>query len=462
MDNENTVATQCAVQTSIYDTPDYKRSRMSYLIECAFEYFVALMASGVFLDALLQDLQLDDGTKMIVQSLISLAFLFQLFAIFVVQHISNVKVFAVTVHIIGQVMFMVLYLIPFLGYFTDNAFVAWAWEHRAIWLIVGMLIAYFGNYLVTSMIYKWGNSFVEPHHRARYSATKEMVSLLSGMVVTLGVGFALDIFSDPERGQMISGIENIHVGFIFVAVATLIFCICDFVCLMLIKGEKKPKSEKKDIVPLREVMRNTLGNKKFIYVMILMILWDVGRFVVVGSLASYQTNKTELALSVFVVTIIANAGCLARFFVSRPFGKFSDKYSYAKGIELALILAAVGFACCVFTTPGTKWLIVGYVLLYNMCQAGISQNMHNILYSYVDSRYFVQASAIKNSVAGVLGFVASLGASKLLDHIQANGNMLFGIHVYAQQVLGLIACLVMVGTVFFVHFVIAKQKAMVQ
>ena len=197
MDNESTVVT-ATPQESIYDSPDHKRSRKAYLIECAFEYFVSLMVSGVFLDALLKDLAIDDATKMIVQSLISLAFLFQLFSIIVVQRISNVKVFAVAVHIAGQVMFMSIYLIPFLGYATENAFLTWAWEHRAIWLIAGMLIAYFGNYLVTSMIYKWGNSFVEPHHRARYSATKEMVSLISGMAVTLGVGFALDIFSDPR------------------------------------------------------------------------------------------------------------------------------------------------------------------------------------------------------------------------------------------------------------------------
>ena len=461
MDNESTVVT-ATPQESIYDSPDHKRSRKAYLIECAFEYFVSLMVSGVFLDALLKDLAIDDATKMIVQSLISLAFLFQLFSIIVVQRISNVKVFAVAVHIAGQVMFMSIYLIPFLGYATENAFLTWAWEHRAIWLIAGMLIAYFGNYLVTSMIYKWGNSFVEPHHRARYSATKEMVSLISGMAVTLGVGFALDVFSDPERAQMFDGIKNIHVGFIFVAVATLIFCICDLVCLLMIKGEKKPKVEKKDIVPFREVMHNTLGNKKFVYVMLLMILWDIGRFFTIGAIYSYQTNAHELGLSVLVVTIISNAGCLARFFVSRPFGKFSDKHSYAKGIELALIIAAAAFACCVFTTPATKWLIVGYVLLFNICQAGISQNMHNILFSYVDSRYFVQASAIKNSVAGILGFGASIVASKLLDYIQSNGNMLFGIHVYAQQVLGLISFVILVGTAFFVHFVVSKQKAMVQ
>lgn len=458
MTSEKTVA---VAENEIFETADYKRSRKAYLIECAFEYFVALLAQGVFLDALLEDLALSDSTKMIVQSLISLAFLFQLLAIFVVQRISNVKLFAVLFHTAGQLMFMLLFLIPFLGYSSESAFLSWAWEHRAVWLIAGMLIAYFGNYFVTSMIYKWGNSFVEPHHRARYSATKEMVSLITGMVVTLGVSFALNIFENTEE-QMFEGIENIHVGFIFVAISALIFCICDLVCLLLIKGERMPKAEKKDIVPLREVFRNTLGNKKFVYVMILMILWDVGRYVAIGSIYSYQRNPHELGFSVLIITIINNAGCLARFFVSRPFGKFSDKHSYAKGIELALIIAAVSFACCVFTTPSTKWLIIGYVLLYNACQAGISQNMHNILFSYVDSRYFVQASAIKNSVAGILGFGASIAASKLLGHIQANGNMLFGIHVYAQQVLALIACLILIGTVFFVHFVISKQKTMMQ
>ena len=89
-----------------YDSPDHKRSRMAYLIECAFEYFVALLVSDAFLVKLLQDIGMDDATVGIMASLISLAFVFQLFSIFVVQRVSNVKVFAIIFHFASQFFFM--------------------------------------------------------------------------------------------------------------------------------------------------------------------------------------------------------------------------------------------------------------------------------------------------------------------------------------------------------------------
>ena len=78
-----------------FNSRDHKRSRGAYLIECAFEYFVALLVSGQFLVAVLQDIGMDDATVGIMASLISLAFVFQLFSIFVVQRISNTKVFSI-------------------------------------------------------------------------------------------------------------------------------------------------------------------------------------------------------------------------------------------------------------------------------------------------------------------------------------------------------------------------------
>jgi hypothetical protein len=131
-------------------------------------------------------------------------------------------------------------------------------------------------------------------------------------------------------------------------------------------------------------------------------------------------------------------------------------------MKLALIIAAVAFGCVIFTTPATRYLIIGYVLLHAVCMAGINANMFNITYSYVDEKYFVQASAIKNSVGGLCGFLASLAASRILDAVQANGNEIFGIPVYGQQVLGLISTVIIIGTIFFVHFVIEKQKVMKQ
>ncbi len=425
-----------------YDSPDYKRSRMAYLIECAFEYFVSLLVTDAFLAKLLKDIGMSDATIGIVSSLISLAFLFQFFAVFVVQRISNTKRFAIIFHFASQMFFMSLYFIPFLPAVQGSGY-------KNVLVIACLLVAYFGNYLVTSVIYKWGNSFVEPHHRGRYSAGKEMVSLISGMVVTLLVGFIMDSFEAAD---------NLHGGFIFAAIGIFVFSICDFTCLMLIKNDKKPKVEKKDIVPMREVLRNTFGNRSFRHVLLLAILWDIGRYATVGFLGTYRLD--ELALTVGAVQVINMCANFARFLVSRPFGAFSDKFSYARGIELALLLTTLSFAVATFTRPETWVLIIVHTALYQASHAGIVQNMNNVLFSYVDNRYFVQASAIKNSIGGLCGFGTSLLASRLLQYIQDNGNTFFGMQVYGQQVLACISFVVLGAAMLYTHFVIAKQKSL--
>ena len=53
---------------------------------------------------------------------------------------------------------------------------------------------------------------------------------------------------------------------------TFIFCVSDFVMLVLIKNDVKPKQSKENGVSLSEVIKNTLGNKSFFF---LFILWEI-------------------------------------------------------------------------------------------------------------------------------------------------------------------------------------------
>ena len=62
-----------------FNNPAYKRSRWAYTFECAFEYFIALMVADAFLATLLTEMGLSDAVIGVISSLISLAFLFQLF-----------------------------------------------------------------------------------------------------------------------------------------------------------------------------------------------------------------------------------------------------------------------------------------------------------------------------------------------------------------------------------------------
>ena len=435
-----------------FDSKAYRRSRSAYLLECAFEYFVALLVSDAFLVKVLKDIGMSDANVGIISTLVALAFLFQLLSIAVVQRISNTKVFATTVHLIGQLLFMGIYLIPFLPAVSGS-------EYRQVLVVVCMLLAYLGNYLVQPMIYKWGNSFVMPHKRGTYSAVKEMVSLLSGIVVTLISGYAIDYFE--AKG-------NLHGGFIFAACGICIFSLCDFICLLLIKGERDDELEAEPVAlaPMREVVRGTLGNKSFLTVVLLACLWNGAVYSTVGFLGTYRLNPHELALTVGGVQLINMLGNLCRFAISRPFGRYADKHSYASAIKLAMLMGILAFAVAAVTTPGNAvkvWvLVILFSLLYHGCNAGTSANLINIIYNFVDERFFVQAIALKNSIAGLFGFLISLLAGRLLAYIQENGNSFLGLHVYGQQVLSVISILFLIGSIALLHFVIAKQHRRIQ
>jgi hypothetical protein len=339
---------------------------------------------------------------------------------------------------------MLIYLVPFLPF---------EYKYKEILVVISILLAYFGNYFVNTLIYRWGNSHVLPTKRGRFSATKEMISLATGTVVTLVAGYVMD------TAELMNNLEG---GFLFCSVAIFIFATCDFVCLMLIKNKIKTPEEKKEKTPLREVIKNTFGNKKFLNITALQILWDVGRFVTVGFISTYSLNPAELAFTVGSTQIIALLGHGTRFAISRPFGRYSDKHSYAKGIELGLILAAISFGSAIFMTPTTRFLYIVYMIFHSACHAGVGANLLNVTYSYVDEKYFSEAMAIKNSISGTCGFLASLGASALLANIQNSGNTFLGMHVYGQQVLATISFLVMITAILFTRFVIEKQKIMVQ
>ena len=366
----------------LFDSPAYKRSRTAYKWECTFEYFVALLVGDAFLAKLLTSLGFTDAEAGIVSSLITLAFLFQLLAVFVVRKITNTKLIAIIFHTTSQLFFMSLYLIPFMPF---------AAAIKKPLVVACIVVAYFGNYMVSTVIFRWGNSFVEPGKRASFTAGKEIISLVSGMVVSFAVGYIMNQFEATD---------NLKGGFIFAAIAIFIFCLSDLTMLLLIKNDKKPKVEKGQGASMKEIVQNTFFNKSFMSVVVLTILWDSSRFMVIGFLGTYKNMLYSLSV-VQLVNIIAQFG---RAVFSKPFARYTQKRTFAKGVELGLVIAATAMFVNIFTTPATAFLIIIYTVLYNVCMAGVSGNLTNITYSYVDSRYFAEASAIKNSIGGIFIF----------------------------------------------------------
>lgn len=427
--------------TDIFNSKEYKRSRSAYVGQCTFEYFISILVADAFLAKLLTHIGISDSLIGIISSFVTLAFLFQLLSIFVAGKIKSIKKTVIIFELICNTLFFALYTIPFVPFTT---------EAKTTLVILSVIFAYISKYIVSSILFKWGNGFVNPINRGKFSAVKEMISLITGIVFTLATGYAVDRFES---------LGNIEGGFIFISVSILILNICNFTSLMLIKDEKR-EIKNEDKPKIKDILANTLKNRKFLNITLVLTLWDIARYLTIGFLGTFKTK--ELLLSVGAVQVINMVANLMRLSISLPFGKYSDKHSFASGLKLAYGIVAIGFLLIAFTTEKTWWLIILYTVLFNVSLAGSNQNSFNIMYSYVKSEYFVHASAIKSSICGIFGFGASIVGSRILAYVQSNGNMLFGIPVYGQQILGAISFLIMIIVILFIHFVVEKQKVMIQ
>jgi len=424
-----------------YNSPDYKRSRGAYMAQCTVEYFVSLLVTDAFLAKLLTHIGISDALTGVISSFITLAFVFQLLSIPLVKSKVSTKKIVMFFDTMSISFFMFIYFIPFL---PVNK------EVKTVLVVLSVLIAYITKYLILSLCFKWANAFVEPTKRARYSANKEIISLVSGIVFTFVVGWIMDRFE---------ALGNLEGAFLFIAIGVLILNVCNFISLKMIKKEDESEHAG-DNAPFKEVLKNTAGNKNFRSIIILTVLWDTSRYFIIGFLGTYKTK--ELVMSMLLVQVVNICGNVARVFVSKPIARYSDKTSFAKGMKLGMGLEALAFLCVMFTTPDTWWLIIVFTALHNCATAGTNQNSFNISYSYVDSKFITQAMAIKNSIGGICGFVAATFAGKILASVQASGNTLFGINIYGQQLLALIALVILIVAILFTHFVIEKQKVMVQ
>ncbi len=396
--------------------------------------------SDSYLAKLLSDIGVGDTFIGIISSFIAAAFLFQLAAIFLAPRIKNVKRAAIIFHVTSQVIFASLYFVPTLP-FPGGV--------KTFIVVSGILIAYSFRYTVLSIIYRWANSFVDPEKRGVYSAGKEMISLIVGIVFSLSIGMLIDGFEAAG---------NLRGGFLVVAVIGLIISGLDLVTLSLIENRAEPENASK--IPVRKVISGLIGNRGLRSVVILNVLWQSACYLTIGFLGIYKIR--DLALTVGAVQMINILGNFCRFLVSRGFGRYSDRTSYARGIGLAMMIAAAAFFVNVFTTPKTWYLIIVYTILYSACLAGTEQNFSNIVYSYVPETSFVQANAIKNSIGGIFGFISSLIGSRILGAVQANGNTIFGVTVYGQQILSLISLILIVAAMIYNRAVISKRSVMGQ
>ena len=346
------------METKLKDT--YKTSRIMYIIEAALEYFIAIAVGSVYLAKITQHMGIPDSVTGVLTAFVSLGCGFQIIAIFI-AHKRPVKSWVIMFHILSQLLFSFMYFLPLLP-------ISGEWQIAL--LVMALLSAHIIHNAINSPKINWCMSLVDEHKRGRFTANKEIVSLLGGMVFSYALGFVMDSFSEGKK---------ISTGFLVCGVMLLF--ITALHTLTLIFTKEKPSGKVEKFNP-REVF-SVFKDKAVLKVVVVFVLWNMASYITVSFMGAYQVN--DLGFDTSFASVIIIVGSLARAVFSRPIGMFADKFSFCKMLYICFGIEGIAFLSAMFITPanGSVMYIVYYVLYCVGC-AGINSAIINLIYDYVD------------------------------------------------------------------------------
>ena len=416
----------------------YRSSRVGNIISAALEYFISMLVIDSYLAKLTTDIGISDSVTGILTSFVSLGFGFQLFAIFLINK-KPVKRWVTALTIINQLFFAFVYVIPF---FEMSKTV------KTVLFVAMLLLAHIILNVSSPAKIDWHMRLVDDNKRGRFTALKEIVSLLGGMVFSFVIGTVID--TCEANG-------NLHGAFIFCAVGILGLMVIDTVVLLLMKEKPHEEIGEGEKVPVMKVVGQILRNKKIFKVLLVSVIWYVALYSTIPFYGTYKIK--ELGFSMTLVSILSAAYAIARSLASRPLGRYADKHSFTRMLNICFVIVFVAYSINMFTVPANgKVFYTIYYMLYAISMGGINSAGTNLIYDFVEPDKRVAALALQHTLAGFAGFFATIIVGFLVDYIQKSGNTFLGMNVYAQQVVSAIGAIVVLLALLYLNTVVKKMQ----
>lgn len=418
-------------KTKIEETDIYKKSRFYYIIEAAVEYFLAMLVGTTYLAKMTTSIGISDGLTGVITAFVSLGFGFQIFALFIAQK-KPIKPFIIVMNLLTQLAFTFLYAVPVLDLSAD--------AKTAVFIALFL----FGEVL-KNVIYppkmSWQMGIVDDAKRGSFTAKKETVSLISGMLVSTAMGRVIDYFE--AQG-------NLRGAFVTCGIAMLSLTAIHTLLLVMIK--EKPEQVKKESIAVQ--LKGAITDKNLLKIIPLFVFWNMATYATSPFYGTYQLN--DLKMTMTAVTVLSAVAALVRALVSPAMGRLADKRSFVTAMSVCYAIVMLAFVMNLFA--GVAFYSI-YAVLHAIALSGINSGLVNLVYDYVPRESRTGAIAIKNTVAGFAGFFTTLAVRPLVDKIQANGNSFWFIDgVYAQQVLSAFGFVMTAIALVYLNFVIRRLE----
>lgn len=336
----------------------------------------------------------------------------------------------------NQLLFITLYLLPLFRLPT---------QAKLPLFVALLLTAYILYYFVFPKKTTWLMSQVAEGKRGVFTASKEIVSLLAGMAFSYLMGALSDHFFAEGQKQT---------AFVLFAGVLFLLMFLNISCMVFTEERALPQEPR---ASLRQILKEMAANRNVLHMAAMFSLYFIAYYVAIPFYGIYKIN--ELGFSLKFVSLLNIVYSTVRLGVSRAWGRYADRCSFASMLEKCFWALAASLLCVGFAVPanGRVMLLLHYVL-FGIAQGGLNSGQINMIFDYVPPEKRSDALAVCHAVPGIAGFLATLLVSPLVDHIQNSGNMLFGLPVYAQQVTSFLGVGFTVAAIVYLRLMLMNCK----
>lgn len=435
---------------------EYGESRKWFVVDGAMAATIGLLVGGAFLASLLKALEISDTLNGIITSLASIVCMAQFFGVYWAKRMKKIKFFVCTFALAHRLIFTSLYFIPLLRVDT---------KIKIPLFIVMFLMAHILGQIIGPSAGNWIAS-LNYEGKGSYFARRDIIMVITSVGISLLAGQIFDYFEgqgDPMK------------GFIFVG-SILLFCtLLNFIALSMIKEPKvsylswnntemhgklvKKRVGSEERQPSKEtfkdIIKRVFKNVRFRKVILLTLLWQSAFFLSTPYFGIYQISNLELTYT--YITVIGVVGSILRVSITPFLGKLADKTSWAVVLKIALSVMALAFLVNGLTKPSNgKMMFAIFSALSGIGWAGIGPGMFSIQIEYAPLGDRTDFLGVNAAIMGICGFLSSLVGGAILSFVEANGNQLFGITIYGQQILSVITGVMLLILATYIHCKVEK------
>ena len=316
-----------------------------------------------------------------------------------------------------------------------------SWVFPTVWAVLfalTIMLAYLLMNIAAPKKTSWMMSMVDDRKRGVFTAYKEMFSLILGMSFSFGLGAMFD---------WLEGMGRLRTAFGLTAAAASVCMLVAVLCQVFMVEKPLPQTARK---PLGQIVKGLWQHRSLRSVAGVYILYFITLNISTPFFGTYQLN--ELGFSLKLISGFGILSSVARLLVSPYWGRYADKRSFAAMLEKCFLVLCMAFLCAALASPGNgKFFFALYYVFNGIAMGGINSGVFNLVFDCTAVEERADALAICQTISGLTGFLVTLGMSTVVSALQRGGSQLFGMTVYAQQLLAAASMVATLAAVAYLH-----------